>query len=97
MNPTQRKEQEKMLLKIEKFEELAKRKGYRNGYELSREVGCGKLTYNLLKQGHRMGYDVVFEIYNRFGEAVTLSVIDFEEETLNGFTSKYVKVGNRLY
>ena len=97
MNPTQRKERKQMLLKIEKFEELAKRKGYRNGYELSREVGCGKLTYNLLKQGHRIGYDVVAEIYNRFGENETLAVIDFEEETLNGFTSKFVKVGNRLY
>ena len=86
-----------MLLKIAKFEELAKRKGYRNGYELSRDIGCGKLAYNLLKQGHRIGSDIVAELYNRFGGEVMLDVIDFEGDTLDEFTNNYVRIGNKLY
>jgi hypothetical protein len=39
----------------------------------------------------------VAEIFNRFGEEVTFDVIDFEEDTLNGFTSKYIRIGNKLY
>lgn len=86
-----------MLLKVDRFEELAKSKGYRNGYELSRELGCGKSTYRLLKSGHRIGCDIVAEIFNCFGDEVTFDVIDFEEDTLNGFTNKYIRIGDRLY
>lgn len=86
-----------MLLKIDEFEKLAKSRGYRNGYKLSRELGCGKSTYNLLKQGCRIGSDIVTELYNRFGDEVVFKVIDFEEDTLNGFTSKHTKIGNKLY
>ena len=86
-----------MLLKIDKFEELAKSRGYRDGYELSRDLGCDKRTYGLLKSGHRIGSDIVAEIFNRFGDDITFEIIDFEEGTLNGFTSKYIRIGNRLY
>lgn len=86
-----------MLLKVDKFEELAKSKGYRNGYELSRDLGCGKATYRLLKSGHHIGCDIVAEIFNRFGDEATFDVIDFEEDTLNGFTNKYIRIGNKLY
>ena len=86
-----------MLLKIDKFEELAKSRGYRDGYELSRDLGCGKRTYGLLKSGHRIGSDIVAEIFNRFGDDITFEIIDFEEDKLNGFTSKYIQIGNRLY
>ena len=86
-----------MKLKIDKFERLAKDKGYRNGYELSLEIGCGELTYGLLKQGHRVGSDIVAELYNRFGSEAMLDVIDFEGDTLDDFTNKYVRVGTKLY
>lgn len=86
-----------MLLKVDKFEELAKSKGYRNGYELSRDLGCGKRTYKLLKSGNRIGCDIVVEIFNRFGDDVAFDVIDFEEGTLNGFANKYIRIGNKLY
>ena len=51
----------------------------------------------LLEQGIGIGYDAVKDIYNKLGEAAVLQIIDFEEETLNGFKSKYVQVGKRLY
>lgn len=86
-----------MKLRINKFEELAKRGGYRNGYELSLALGCGDATYPLLKKGGRIGGGIVAEIYNRFGEEITLEVIDFENETINSIKSKYIKVGNKLY
>lgn len=86
-----------MKLRVGNFEELAKEKGYRSGYELSRDLGCGNQAYKLLKRGNRIGSDIVAELYNRFGAEATLRVIDFEGETFGGFTSKYVKVGNKLY
>lgn len=86
-----------MKLKIDKFEELAKREGYCNGYELSLAVGCGDATYPLLEQGGRIGSGIVAEIYNRFGEEITLEVIEFETETISSLKSKYIKVGNKLY
>lgn len=86
-----------MKLKVDKFEELAKREGYRNGYELSLAVGCGDATYPLLKEGGRIGSDIVAEIYNCFGEETTLDVIDFETETINSLKSKYIQVGKKLY
>ena len=85
-----------MKLRVEKFEELAQEKGYRNGYELSRDLGCGNEAYKILKQGNRIGHDIVAELYNRFGEEAMIRVINFEEETVDGFTNKYVKIGNKL-
>ena len=38
-----------MLLKIDRFEELAKKKGYRNGYELASQIGCNELMKSLQK------------------------------------------------
>ena len=86
-----------MLLKIDKFEKFAKERGFRNGYELSLEIGCGESTYELLKQGHRIGCDIVVELYNRFGADVTFDVIDFEEDTLERFTNRYIRIGKKLY
>ena len=34
---------------------------------------------------------------NNLGEEVVREIIDFEEETMNGFKSKYVLVGKTLY
>ena len=51
----------------------------------------------LLEQGGRIGYDAVREIYNDLGEQTVTELIDFEEETLDGFKSKYIQVGDTLY
>ena len=86
-----------MLLKIDRFEELAKKKGYRNGYELASQIGCNELTYDILKKGNCIGSDIVAELYNRFGGEITLKVIDFEEGTLDEFKNKHVHIGKRIY
>ena len=51
----------------------------------------------LLEQGARIGYDAVREIYNDLGEQTVAEIIDFEEETLYGFKSKYIQVDDALY
>ena len=46
----------------------------------------------------QIGYEAVKEIYNRLGEIETIKIIDFgEEETLNGFKSKFIEIKGRLY
>lgn len=68
------------------------------GYlELSEVLGLNITVLRLLEQGVSIGYDAVKDIYNKLGEKTVLQLIDFEEETLNGFKSKYVAVGNKLY
>ena len=86
-----------MRLKIDNFERLAKERGFRSGYDLAVDIGFGRNAYHYIKKGGKVGSDMVAEIFNRFGEEVTFDVIDFEEDTLNGFTSKYIRIGNKLY
>ena len=86
-----------MRLKINEFENFAKSIGYYDGYELSLSLGCGELTYDFLRQGGRVGSDIVAEIYNRFGAEVMEELIDFEDDNLESFENKYVKIGNKLY
>lgn len=85
-----------MKLKIDEFENYAKRNGV-SANTLLKKLGGGKLTYNQLKQGKAIGYDVARNMYNALGEWIFLSLIDFEGETLDGFKSKFVQVGNKLY
>lgn len=68
-----------------------------NYLELSKALGLNVIVIKLLEQGVPIGYDAVRDIYNKLGEKVTLKIIDFGEETLNGFKSKYVLVGDTLY
>lgn len=87
-----------MKLKIDEFERLAARKGYSSGWELMVALGAGKRAYSCFKKGKAgIGYDLVKEIYNTFGEYETVQVIDFEEETVNGFKSKFIRIGTKLY
>lgn len=44
----------------------------------------------------RIGYDEVRNFYNRNGEELTENLINFEEETLDGFKAKYIQIGNKL-
>ncbi len=44
-----------------------------------------------------MGYEAVRKIYNRIGEKETRKIIDFEEETIEGFKGKYYsRAGNYI-
>ncbi len=86
-----------MRLKIEEFEKIAMQKGYRTGNEFMKKLGGGKMTYSLLRQGKQIGYELVKDIYNELGENTITKVIDFEEETLDGFKAKYIICGNKLY
>lgn len=72
-------------------------KGIKNYKGLSKIFGFSIAALKILEQGNEIGYDAVRDIYNKLGEHVVLQIIDFGEETLNGFKSKYIQVGNKLY
>ena len=73
------------------------RKGIKDYAELSKVLELSVEVLKLLEQDYEIGYDAVKNIYNKLGEKTVLQIIDFGEETLNGFKSKYVQVGNKLY
>lgn len=85
-----------MKLKIDEFENYAKRNRM-SASAMLEKFGGGKLAYNQLKKGKALGYDIARNMYNALGEWVFLTLIDFEEETLDGFKSKFVQVGTKLY
>lgn len=86
-----------MKLKVEEFEELAKRKGFRSGYMLWRKIGGGRSAYALVEKGIGVAYEVMKNLYNLVGEKEMVNVVDFEEETINGFKAKYIELGDKLY
>lgn len=86
-----------MKLNEQKFEELAKRKNYINGYDLWLELGGGEDAYDCVKNNSEIGYEIVRAIFNRFGEIETIGVIDFEKETISSLKSKYIQIGDYLY
>ncbi len=85
-----------MKLKIDEFENYAKRNGV-SANTMFKKLGGGKLAYNQLKQGKAIGYDVARNMYNALGEWTFLSLVDLEEETIDGFKAKFVQVGNKLF
>lgn len=86
-----------MKLKTDKFEELAKRKGIPNGKMLWKQLGGGRSAYPAVKNGCAITHEIVQNLYNRYGEAETVNVVDFEEEGLDGFKAKHIPIGNQLY
>lgn len=86
-----------MKLNIMGCRAYCERKGIKNYAELSKVLELSVEVISLLEQGNEIGYDAVKDIYNKLGEKAVLQIIDFGEETLNGFKSKYVEVGNKLY
>ena len=86
-----------MKLNINGCREYAKSKGIDNYYTLAEELELEYEAIRLLEQGMKIGYDEVKDIYNKLGEKVVKKIIDFEEETLDGFKSKYVLVCDTLY
>lgn len=86
-----------MKLNILGCRSYCERKGIRNYKELSEVLDLSVEVIRLLEQGNEIGYDAVKDIYNKLGERTVLQIIDFGEETLNGFKSKYVFIGGKLY
>lgn len=86
-----------MKLNIAGCRAFIERKGIGNYQELSQELGISISVLLLLEQGNEIGYDAVRDLYNSLGEQTVSEIIDFGEETLDGFKSKYVQVGDTLY
>ncbi len=86
-----------MKLNIAGCHAFIERKGIGNYRELSQELGLSVTVLLLLEQGNEIGYDAVRDLYNSFGEQIVSEMIAFGEETVDGFKSKYIQVGNRLY
>ena len=86
-----------MKLKIEEFEELAKRKGFQSGYRLWLHLDGGMFAYKLARNGVHLGYEFVKNLYNEMGAKETLAVIDFDKETFDVFKAKYIEVAGKLY
>ncbi len=86
-----------MKIIIDKFEQLAEQNDFKDGNALFRYFGGGSKAYKKVKANCRVSYDIVKEMYNKFGVGAVLDTIDMEGETLNGFKSKYVEVGNYLF
>lgn len=86
-----------MKLNIKGCRTYCKDNGIKNYVELAELFGLSVTVIRLLEQGIEIGYDAVRDIYNKLGQVAVLQMIDFGEETLNGFKSKYIEVGNRLY
>lgn len=86
-----------MKFKIKGLNQLVKRRGIHNYRELAEALGVNENLIRLAEYGQRIGYDAVKDIYNRIGERETLRIINFEEETLRGFKSKYQYIRGKLY
>lgn len=86
-----------MKLNIAGCRAFIERKGIKDDRELSEELGLGVSVLKLLEQGSEIGYDAVRDLYNSLGEQTVSEIIDFGKETIDGFKSKYVQVGDRLY
>ena len=71
-----------MKLKIGKFNDFAKNRGYRSGASLIEDMGCSKGTYGYMKYGGNVSSDLVAELYNRFGDVV-FPFIDFGDRKRN--------------
>lgn len=86
-----------MKLKIKEFNKLARENDYACGYDLWICLDGGEDAYSLLQKGTcELGYEMARKIYNTFGEVGAIKVIDFGEETIGSFKSKYIEVGNAL-
>lgn len=86
-----------MKLNIDGCREYIAENGVKGYGELSEKLGVGIAVLKLWEEGYKMGYEAVRRIYNRIGEKATRKMIDFEEETIEGFKGKYIQQGRKLY
>ena len=86
-----------MKLNIKGCSSYCEKHGIKNYVELANLFELSVIAIRILEQGIQIGYEAVKDIYNKLGEKSVLQIINFEEETLNGFKSKYLLVGNTLF
>ena len=85
-----------MRLKIRACRRFLKVSGINNYAKLSEEFNVEVIVLVRFEKGYRIGYEVVRELFNKYGQAVVSKMIDFEEETIESFKSKYILVGKML-
>lgn len=86
-----------MKLKIRACRRFLKVIGITNLAKLSEEFEVEVIVLIRYQKGYRIGYEIVRDLYNKYGQAVVGKIIDFEDETIESFKSKYILVGKRLY
>ncbi len=86
-----------MKLKIRTCRRFLKMVGIKSYAQLSEEFEVEVIVLLRFEKDYRIGYEVVRELFNKYGQAVVSKIIDFEEETIESFKSKYILVGKRLY
>lgn len=86
-----------MKLNVKGCKAYCERKGIKSYKQLAKVLELSEEAIKLFEKGSKIDHDAVKDIYNKLGEKVVVQIINFEEETLNGFKSKYVQIGNQLY
>jgi len=86
-----------MKLKWKEFEGLAKQIGYKSGGSYFRSLFGQGDTYSQLKNGNSIGFEMVRVLYNAIGKENINRIIDFEQETLESFRSKFIIVNDILF
>ncbi len=84
-----------MKLNVKEFRKYAKQKGVSPNVLLI-SLGGGEFAYRRLKRHCSLGYELAREMYNALGEQTFLSLVTFEGETIDGFKSKFIRVGHKL-
>ena len=84
-----------MRLNIKEFNKFEKFNGVSPRVLLTR-LGAGDGAYRKLKRRCPLGYELARDIYNTFGEELFIQFVIMEEESLDGFKSKYILVGDKL-
>lgn len=85
-----------MKLNVKGCKAYCEQKGIKSYKQLAKVLDLSVEVIILLEQGNEIDYDAVKDIYNKLGEKTVLQIIDFGRETLNGFKSKYIQIGNQL-
>lgn len=86
-----------MKLNIKGCRRYVRQHGITDYEAFAAHLGIEVDTLKALEQGARLGYELLKGIYNRIGELAVVQIIDFEQESLNGFKNKFVLVGKLLY
>lgn len=71
-----------MKLKIRACRRFLKVIGITNLAKLSEEFEVEVIVLIHYQKGYRIGYEIVRDLYNKYGQAVVGKIIDFEDETI---------------
>ncbi len=86
-----------MRLNVKGCKAYCEQKEIKSYAQLAEVLELSEEVIRILEQGNEIDHDAVKDIYNKLGERVVKQIINFEEETLNGFKSKFIQIGNKLY